>query len=152
MAKFAFGLWDLPGLLHYRYNSSKVRKIAPPIIEVYDEKDKPSQSPVWGLVDGLHRFIVAQKLGYDQVRALVALKVKYPLVPLPVEWDEIQEYQEMPDDEEKKRRYRYKIWSDVPNEIKRTFNINQINYKYFFYRDLRPIGSRGKRDFYEFKS
>ena len=151
MYKFAFGLWDLSGLLKFRYNSNKIQRIAPPLVEAYQEKNSFPKANVWGLVDGLHRFRVAQQLDYNNVWVMTAYDVEYPLVPLPVTWKEIEEYFEMPKYDEKKRRYRYVYWTDVPFEIKKRFNINKDNYKYFFYRDLRPIGSKGKRGFDEFK-
>jgi hypothetical protein len=89
MAKYAFGLWDLPGLLKFRYNSTSVQKIAPPLIEVYKERGDISNSYIWGLVDGLHRFRVAESLGYNKVWAMIVHDVGYPLVPLPVAWKEI---------------------------------------------------------------
>lgn len=108
MVTYCLGIWDLPGLLKFRYNSEEVQRLAPPIVEEYIETAWPGKPQLMGLVDGLHRCVAARGAGLSRVSAVVVSDVPYPLVPLPVHWDEIRTY----DDYNRpprymKRRFRY---------------------------------------------
>ena len=148
MVQYCFALWDLPGWMEFRYNSPNRQIIAPPLVEDYVEnKAFPGPRSVAGLVDGLHRCMAARAIGAEKIRALVAADVHFPLVPLPAEWSDVQVV--------RKRNYRYNTleefleecpdvseWSDV--------RIDEENFRYFLYRDLSGLGSRGERTFREF--
>ena len=99
MITYALNLWDLPGLLKFRYNSPEEQVISPPLIEVYREREKTEY--IFGLVDGLHRCIVAHDLGYKRIRTIVVSNVQYPLVPLPTGWNEIKVFEHNPTRSEK---------------------------------------------------
>lgn len=153
MIKYALGLWDLPGLLEFKYNSAATQRIAPPLIESYFETaGSNGQNHILGLVDGLHRCTAARNTGNDRIRAMVVSNVSYPLVPLPVEWESVRQY-DSPPPTALKRRYRYPTLSDFPefNYIKAKPTTDE-DARYFFYRDLSNLGSKGKRHFDEFES
>jgi HD superfamily phosphodiesterase len=154
MVTYCLGIWDLPGLLEFRYNSAEIQRIAPPIVEEYTEAGRPGNTPLRGLMDGLHRCSTARAMGLSKVRAIVASDVPYPLMPLPVDWAEIQTYEDRhPPPTSLKRRFRYQSLSDFPfNAYQTSVAVTQDNFQYFFYRDLSPLGSKGKRDFREFES
>lgn len=154
MVNYGLGIWDLSGLLEFRYNSEDVQTIAPLMVEEYVEKDWPGSSQVMGLVDGLHRCMVARSTGLTKVNAVIASDVPFPLVPLPVAWADVHTYDsKVPPEEHMKRRFRYQTLGDFPVSLCRTsVPITESNFRYFFYRDLGVLGSRGKRDFREFES
>lgn len=152
MVTYCVGIWDLPGLLEFRYNSEEVQRIAPPIVEKYVETAYPGNPQLMGLVDGLHRCTAARNAGLSGVRAVVTSDVPYPLVPLPVNWAEIRTYEDhnLPPSH-MKRRFRYQALTDFPFDSYETLtNVTDDNVQYFFYRDLSVLGSKGKRDFREF--
>ncbi len=74
MVAYALGIWDLPGLLRFRYNSDDLQWIAPPLVEDYVETMWPGTPRILGLVDGLHRCTAAREIGLQQVHAIVAAK------------------------------------------------------------------------------
>lgn len=144
MVQYCFGLWDLPGWMEFRYNAPERQMIAPPLVEEYVEKEAfSSPRPVAGLVDGLHRCMAVRRGGLGRIRAIVASGVPYPLVPLPAEWRKVKVV--------RKRNYRYNSLEEFPDvsELSKV-EINEENFRYFFYRDLSRLGSRGERTFREF--
>ena len=94
MVAYALGIWDLPGLLRFRYNSDDLQWIAPPLVEDYVETTWLGAPRIQGLVDGLHRCTAAREIGLQQVYAIVAANVPYPLVPLPVHWADVMKYED----------------------------------------------------------
>lgn len=121
MMTYCFGIWDLSGLLEFRYNSPEVQRIGPPIVEDYVELAHPGNPRLMGLLDGLHRCCAARKAGLSSVRAVVASGVPFPLVPLPVDWKEIRTYESHnPPPRHFKRRYRYQALIDFPFESYQT--------------------------------
>lgn len=145
MVQYCFGLWDLPGWIEFQYNSSDTQIIAPPIVEEYTEDmafDTPTR--IAGLVDGLHRCMAARRMGVERLWVLVASGVRYPLVPLPATWPEVQVL--------RKRRYRYRSLEEFPDVSEYSdVEVNERNFQYFFFRDLRELGSRGERTAHEFE-
>lgn len=154
MVTYCLGIWDLPGLLEFRYNSEEVQRLAPPVVEEYVETAWPGNPRLMGLVDGLHRCIAARDAGLSRVRAVVASDVPYPLMPLPVHWDEVRTYDDYnPPPDHMKRRFRYQALTDFPfGSYQTSIPVTEDNFQYFFYRDWSALGSRGKRDFREFES
>lgn len=150
MKKYALGLWDLPGLMEFRFNTIDQR-IAPPIIESYAETNNLAEPrQVLGLLDGLHRCTTARRNQAGRIRVVFVEHVLFPLVPLPVEWRLVNEY-DAPPQAAFKRKYRFSNLADFPEFL-------YIDHKpctdeeaqYFFYRDLSSLGSKGKRNFDEF--
>lgn len=154
MVAYCLGIWDLPGLLEFRYNSKDVQRIAPPIVEDYVETAWPNNPRLMGLMDGLHRCAAARNVGLSRARVIVASDVPFPLVPLPADWAEIRTYEDRnPPPSHMKRRFRYQALTDFPFESYQTSTaVTNDNFQYFFYRDLGALGSKGKRDFREFES
>jgi hypothetical protein len=112
--------------------------IAPPVIEEW-----PDEGHL--IVDGLHRFWLARKYGIHLVTCVLIRKVSLPLVPLPAQWDEIQEYAPGHYPLEK-RNYRFNKTSDIaPADQAQTWGVDEQNVRYFFFRDLSPLGSSGIR-------
>ena len=154
MATHCFGIWDLPGLLRFRYNSERIQTIAPPVVEDYVDTACSGSPRLMGLVDGLHRCFAARESGLTRARAIVASDVPYPLVPLPVNWADVRTYVDRdPPPSSLKRRFRYQTLADFPLESYETSTtVTEDNFQYFFYRDVEVLGSKGRRDFGEFKS
>lgn len=80
------------------------------------------------LLDGTHRAYLARQLGMKSLSVLRICGVSkdMPMIPLPNQWNEIVEYDVIPTDKSKKKRYR-----DLQN-------------KYNYYRDFSEITSIGK--------
>lgn len=152
MTRYALGLWDLPSLLAFRYGSDRIQFISPPVIERYFELGGADAKETSALVDGLHRCAAAQSLGISAARTICLDGVSLPLVPLPVDWHDITIYeqgQRLAD--EQKRKYRFSSISDVPQQIRELFPIDETNCKYYFHRDLSELGSKGRRNFDEYQ-
>jgi len=148
MNTFCLELSDLPGLLEYKYNSDKIQRLAPPLVETYTETARPGHPLLHGLVDGLHRCYVARDLGLSKVRAIVVSNVHYPLVPLPASWAEVVACSDKPD---VKRHYRLRTEQDFPYAcFFTTVPVTSDNVQYFFFRDLSALGSKGRRTFDEY--
>jgi len=144
MSEYCVGLWDLPGLLEYSYNSPQEQLLAPPVVERYTETALPGHPLVNGLMDGLHRCWQASRLGLTGVRGIVVTGVPYPPLPLPTSWDDVQ-CVEAPPEKGKRRKLRYRRIQDYAADFKTETEITRDNVAYFLYRDLSPIGSRGPR-------
>jgi hypothetical protein len=132
MICFGVGLFDLAGRLTFRYNSHEEDVITSPVVESYVEPCEGMPQQVNAVVDGLHRCMVARKLGISHVRVIHVEHVPYPLIALPTPWNGVAEYSKTPQ-EDSKRIYRF-----------------AGSAKYFFYRDLGILGSRGHRKEPEF--
>lgn len=154
MIQYGFGIWDLPGLLEFRYNTAKSQILAPPVIEEYRETHWPDAPIIKGLVDGLHRCTAARQVGVSRIRASFTSNVPLPLVPLPAEWSEVQAHSQNEQlSDSQKRHYRYETLIDFPlGHYALSMEVTPENFRYFFYRDFAALGSKGKRDFHEFES
>jgi len=146
LVSLGMSLFDLPGLLDFRYNSSEVQTIAPPLVEEYfEERYSDTPSKIRGLVDGLHRVYTAKRLGMRRIRVILISEVRYPLVPVPVEWEDITIYN-FPPPTELKRVFRFGKYEDFPVEqFPQIQNVDRTNFQYYFFRDLKLLGSLGKR-------
>jgi hypothetical protein len=102
-------------------NSGNVAVMMPPIVE-----DDCEFGPC--LLDGTHRAYLARQLGFKSLGVLHIHGVPkdMPMIPLPNEWSEVVEYEIMPSDKSKKKRYR-----NLPD-------------KYSHYRDFSQITGIGK--------
>jgi len=120
-------------LLEYGYNTLRligsltlknlenIQGMLPPIVEE-DEEYGPC------LLDGTHRAYLARQLGFKAINVIMISRVsrEVPMIALPNEWDEITEYDVMPDTAIKKRR------RQLPGP------------KYDYYRDFSHITNIGK--------
>ena len=134
MVCFGVGLHDLAGRLTFRYNSEEEDVITPPVVESYIEPREDTPQQINAVVDGLHRCMVARRLGISHLRVIHVEHVPYPLIALPTTWNQVVEYLETPE-EDKKRIYRF------PGAD-----------QYFYYRDLQILGSHGHRKEHEFEN
>ncbi len=146
MVRYGVSLFDLSGLLKVRYRDNSVFIIAPPIVETYLETQWDPPRLVSVIVDGLHRCVIAQKLGIESIRVLGVKEVPVQLIAVPVTWIQVQEIkciEQIP----KKREYRYEHINDFP-DVSQLSNIcvTEENFAYFFYRDFSHIGSGGPRN------
>ena len=103
-------------------NAGVTTGMMPPVVE-----DDCEFGPC--LIDGAHRAYLARQLG---MRSMVIVRIcgvpkELPMIPLPNRWDEIVEYDVIPTDKDKKKRYR-----DLPGQ------------KYDYYRDFSIITGIGK--------
>ena len=114
-------LFDLDGVVEYRGFP-----ISPPIVE-YSPEDNANL-----IVDGIHRFYLARRLG-SLVRAVYVhgADQSLPVIGLPVGWHEIVEC-ETPPPAKERRRLRSGI-EDRSEVLRR------------YYRDYSPLGSTGRR-------
>jgi hypothetical protein len=133
----------LKGMLRYEFEGRE-HIIAPPLVEHYVERVGPSQGSVDVVVDGLHRVFLARSLRVSVIAVTVAGATE-PLVPLPVGWEEVRTVIEMPSSDSK-RRYRYPDYLVFPSdEVPNGENFTLEQKRYYYYRDLGPIGSEGIR-------
>lgn len=153
--KAGLDLFNLSGIVEFQYETDNIQKIAPPVVEMFYENAHLNVGRNgWkvGLVDGLHRCCVAQNLGIQKVKVIAIEGVETPLVPIACEWKDVKNYPTGAQlSSEEKRMYRYNTKNDVPENIAAKFNIKDENIKYFFYRDLSCLGSKGTRTFKEYK-
>lgn len=139
--------FDLSGIVEFT-DRGEDTLLAPPIIEVYTEQKGPlAGKQVWGLVDGLHRFMNARGDGYSRIRAVVISNVPehLPLVPLPLQWEDAKIVDDV-SEAATKREYRFSDIDSFPDIS--SFSsalVTPRNCRYFFYRDLSPLGSSGIR-------
>ena len=129
----------LPGRVEVM-SGSELTFVGPPIIEEW-----PNEGRL--IVDGLHRIWLARQYGIKDVSCLFIRNVSMPLVPLPVSWDEIQEYPpgHLPTE---KHAYRFESFSDVALVDRAgEWGVTEQNFRYFFFRDFAQLGSSGVRQF-----
>lgn len=146
MAKYSLGLWDLPGLLQFKYCSDGIQSIAPPVVESYVETAYPGEpTRVLGILDGLHRCTLARDSGMQSVKVVCVSDVPYPPLPISVDWDAIRQYDKTPPTD-KRRVFRYPTLRHFPRfsyAVQRPRTDEEA--RYYFYRELDSIGSTGQR-------
>jgi len=145
LSSYALDPLDLSGIVDLRRGTHLFR-IAPPIVEVYTETEGDIKGEIWALVDGLHRCALARKLGLPHISAVVIFDApkRFPLVPLPLRWEQVQERADVPEPIAK-RKFRYPSLGSFPEIPWSSVKITKDNYLYFFYRDLSRLGSSGIR-------
>lgn len=141
LAEYRLDILDLAGVVQFE----GMARIAPPVVEVYEETTGNLQGEIWGLVDGMHRVILARQLGLTHIRAIIIHRVpkQFPLVPLPLRWEEVTGVQEVPE-RSQKRIFRFKDGESFP-DISSFSDMRPEDVRYFFYRDLSALGSDGIR-------
>ncbi len=140
----AISLFALTGLLKYQLDGI-THFTAPPIIETYYEPQEAQI--VSAIVDGLHRISLARELGLEKmwVVEISHIPPEYPLVPLPLHWEDVKQVKSVPPNNEK-RKFRFARLEDFPDvSAFSEVNITEENYLYFFYRVLSKLGSQGIR-------
>jgi len=147
LTRYALDPFDLSGIVDLT-NEDEERRIAPPLVEVYIEQQGPLKGKeVWALVDGLHRCRNAKRLGFSRIRAVVISNIPehLPLAPLPLRWKDIRLVDDIPEETEK-RAFRFPDIESFPDITSlSSVPVTAQNCRYFFYRDLRPLGSSGIR-------
>lgn len=99
--------------------------VSPPIIE--------QEGDSFSIIDGLHRCYMARELNREITAILVKnFDSRFPFIYSPVEWNEAVRYHSRPTDARLLRRMRAGFVADDPILLK-------------YYRDLRIMGSLGKR-------
>ncbi|HLI71596.1 MAG TPA: HD domain-containing protein [Ktedonobacteraceae bacterium] len=141
---YVLSLFDLTGMLRYKQNDRSFL-ISPPIIETYYESEENAM--ITAIVDGLHRLWLARELGLSEVWVIEISDIpqQFPLVPLPLQWKDVRVVTSVPSPEHK-RRFRFPSFEDFPDISNLTsVPVTAENYQYFFYRDLKELGSTGIR-------
>lgn len=118
LAQAGINIFDLDEVIEYNGIL-----IAPPIVELSDG--------VPAIVDGIHRFYLAKQLGLP-VKAIYVEGAKLPLISYPVTWEQVQEYDEAPQNPRHRRALRLGI-EDTSESLRQ------------YYRDFSLFGSRGRR-------
>jgi hypothetical protein len=122
-AEFLTCGWDMFRMVDIQeYNAVR---IAPPIIERDGEKSL--------IVDGIHRIYLARAVGFFINCVVVeGIPQEYPIIGLPVPWDEVKVYEEAPRDPKARRNLRPGI-----NDTTECLTA--------YFRDLSGLGSNGRR-------
>lgn len=123
-------------VINYQWGD-KSNQIMPPIVEVSED-----DGGTLIVTDGLHRVILAKELGSEVITVAKIESTAAPLPVLPVEWDEVAIYEEVPPT---KRRFRLSTveenwrWiSDNPDRFLKGLNSPENSFGgYFFYRSLQ---------------
>lgn len=143
--RYALSLFDLSTTIECELDGTRFR-MAPPLVETYHEPTENRQ--VTAIVDGLHRVLLARQLGLQSMWVIDVSDIppEYPLVPLPLDWEDVELCDTVPPTHAK-RQFRFPELSDFPRDIGSISHvpITQGNYLYFFYRDLSALGSEGVR-------
>jgi len=158
MVTFCFSLWDLPGLVRFRYNNKCEQVLAPPVVEIHEKQIARKDTKRFArgqldhvLIDGLHRAEGAVKNSLHQLRAVVISAVDLPPMAISRDWARTPVYEYPPRDEDK-RKYRYESLSEFNKEpFAHLLGATERTYKDCLYRDLSAIGSEGRRTFEEYK-
>jgi len=147
LTHYALDPFDLSGIVELP-DGDEGRRIAPPLVEVYIEQQGPLKGKrVQALVDGLHRCLNAKHLGFSRIRAVVISNIPehLPLVPLPLRWKDVRLVDKIPEEAEK-RAFRFPDLKSFPDITSiSSVPVTAQNCRYFFYRELRPLGSSGIR-------
>ena len=164
MVTFCFGLWDLPGLVMFKYNNKAEQVLAPPIVEIHEKAVARKNRELFTkgeldnvLIDGLHRAMAAEKNSLRRLRAVVISSVKYPPMAVAKDWGAAKVYErEDPPKYSDKRDYRYASLDEFSREpfvshFHADKPVTEANYQYYLFRDLSSLGSKGRRTFDEFK-
>lgn len=142
--EYALSLFDLTGALDYFCDGADYR-IGPPLVETYYEASEGRDVSV--IVDGLHRIMLARALGIDSIWVIEIsdIPAQFPLVPLPLTWNDVQLVDDVPPTRQK-RKFRFPTLNSFPDLTGISgVEVNESNFLYFFYRDLSVLGSDGIR-------
>jgi hypothetical protein len=138
---YRLSLFDQTTMIEYERGNERFQ-IAPPLVETYHEPAE--HKTITAVVDGLHRILLARQLGLDSLWVIDISDIpeEYPLVPLPLQWDDVEVCETVPPSRAK-REFRFPTLEEFPIEMTRRtrVNITQDNFLYFFYRDLSAFGS-----------
>jgi len=120
LLEYGYNTLRLMGSLTLK-NLENIQGMLPPIVE-----DDMEFGPC--LLDGAHRAYLARQLGYKAINVIMISGVlrETPMIAMPNEWNEITEYDNIPDTVLKKRR------RQLPGP------------KYDYYRDFSHITNVGK--------
>ena len=143
-SQYALSLFDLTASLNTKCAATLFRQV-PPVIERYFEPTE--QRMVNVVIDGLHRVFLARELELDKIWVVQITEVpdEYPVVSLPVRWEDVRPVIRVPANRAK-RKFRYSSTKDFPDLSGLTnTEVTEENYLYFFYRDLSALGSSGIR-------
>lgn len=144
--EYVFSLFDLTGFIDYVHDGDGVAfRMAPPLIETYHEPTENAAVSV--IVDGLHRVLLARELGIESIWVIEITDIppQYPLVPLPLRWEDVELCDSVPPTHAK-RKFRFPTLEQFPDVSEfSSVHIDESNYLYFFYRDLGALGSDGIR-------
>lgn len=147
LTKYALDPLDLSNIIEFEWKGD-IYRLGPPIVERYNETHGLHRGEVWGLVDGLHRCFFARRAGLPRIRAIVINEIPdhFPLVPLPLSWEEVRGVEAVPHEVEK-RSFRHASLDTFP-DISWFSNVRpetDREARYFFYRDLSILVSSGIR-------
>lgn len=142
--EYALSLFDLSGALDYTVGD-RLYRMGPPLVETYFEAAEGRV--VSAIVDGLHRIMLARSLGHETIWAIeiTGIPPQFPLVPLPLAWADIRTMDSVPP-LDAKRKFRFARLADFPDvSAFSRVQVDETSYRYYFYRDLSPLGSPGIR-------
>ncbi|MCL4390093.1 hypothetical protein M1345_01740 [Patescibacteria group bacterium] len=142
LANYALDFLDLSGTIEFRMGGKNF-VISPPTVEVSGPDGNRCL-----LIDGLHRFLLTDKLGISRARTVVVSDVpdRFPLIPLPLRWEEVTIHEGVPPEMDK-RRFRFPDLQSFPDISGFSqVPVTEENCRYFFYRDYSPLGSSGIRE------
>lgn len=156
MNKYALDIFNLSGVIEFNLDKLPIT-LAPPIVERYKETTGKIKGHIYALVDGLHRCYTAKQLGLKSIRVILITNVapQFPLVPLPLAWEQIKPVSKVPEISQK-RIFRYNTAQDLQHLFEgytEVYTNREISdnpksskfYKYYTFRDLSVIGSDGVR-------
>jgi hypothetical protein len=144
LVAYGIDISDLNGFISIEYGDGGETRISPPIIE-QSELD----GGTYALVDGMHRLLMSERLGYTDIRVVTLENVSIPLPYLPVSWADVKVYvdPDRPRNDEK-RVQRYASLAAFPAELfGLSGQVDERNYTSYFFRDLKHLGSFGMRNF-----
>lgn len=150
---FGLDIFDLSGVISFKLNDLSIN-LAPPVVESYYETEGELTGDKLALVDGLHRCYTAMLLGLTHIRVVVIDNVapQFPLIPLPLRWSDVNIVDKVPSVGEK-RKFRFQNIRELENLFNKypqtyadsPIPPNDLEAKYYGYRDLSDIGSDGIR-------
>jgi hypothetical protein len=136
---------NFTGFVSVEFGDGRTTPISPPLVEEVLDHGRRG----FGLLDGMHRMLMSERLGYTQIRVIVLENVPIPLAYLPVRWDDVTVYVDphRPRNDEK-RILRYRNLSEFPTEaLGLQGSVDEANYAHYLFRDLAHLGSSGMRNF-----
>lgn len=142
LSTYKIDIFQLSELLEYETKEGTFR-ISPPIVEKYFEPEE--RKNVAAIVDGEHRIYLAKSKDIKQISVveITEVPIVYPLVPLPLSWEDVRVFSDVP---KVKRKYRFPSLKDFPDISSFSkIKVKKDNFLYFFYRDLSDLGSSGVR-------
>ncbi len=129
-----FNLDKFNSIFQYQWGGKSGCILSPPVVEVSEDDGGISV-----ITDGLHRVTTAKQDGKETITVTKIENIAVPLPALPVSWDEVKTYNEVPS---LKRKYRFETMDEIDTWIEQNQERFNLGFGQLSIFDAFPVMDR----------